>query len=319
MERKMLRNKDDNLEETMERKMLRNKDDNLEETMERKMLRNKDDNLEETMERKMLRNKDDNLEETMEKKMLRNKDDNLEETMERKMLRNKDDNLEETMERKMLRNKDDNLEETMEEKLLRNKESNMRSNMGGVMGSNIGSNNIGNNLEKTLAEQDLDKEKINKRNIKEETLHNYVKPDLNKIIMDNTTPTSAGYTPLNINISYNSQNSTNELDNNRIFDPNKENFGISDKQQNQTNGQLKNKNMGNYNDDSRINNNKDWIYGSNAWTNSPDYYIPQKTAKPLNEVMNTKKSKENIVSPLMINTPWSEYKSGDSNPDPYNL
>jgi hypothetical protein len=151
-------------------------------------------------------------------------------------------------------------------------------------------------------------------NIQEEThSDNYVKPDLNKILLNNPIPNGTGYGPLNINISYNSQNNNNELDNNKTSNENKENSCVKNENQNQ------NKNLGDYKDTTRIHNNSDWVYGNNAWTNNPDYYVPRKVPQPLNQLMNTKKNKENTVCPLMINTPWTEYKSGDSEPEPYNL
>ena len=61
------------------------------------------------------------------------------------------------------------------------------------------------------------------------------------------------------------------------------------------------------------------IYGNYAWTNNPDYYIPTKVPQPLNQLINTRNNKDNIVSPIIINTPWSEYRSGDSDLEPYNL
>lgn len=127
-------------------------------------------------------------------------------------------------------------------------------------------------------------------------------PDINKHLMNNPIPPNNGYTPLNINISYNSQNSINELENESNSDDKEY------KRKKELNHNLS-KNLGN-NDNTRIFNNSDWIYGQNAWTNNPDYYIPLKDAK---------KNETSHVSPLMINTPWSEYKSGDSDPDPYNI
>jgi hypothetical protein len=136
----------------------------------------------------------------------------------------------------------------------------------------------------------------------------YVIPDINKLLLSNPTP-------ININISYNSQNSVNELDN--IKSGEKE--------------PIKNKvkeNSGERCDKGRIFNNSDWIYGENAWTNNPDFYIPdklknsnplKKISQPLNELLNKNKKSNNNVCPMMVNTPWSEYKSGDSEPEPYNL
>ncbi len=150
------------------------------------------------------------------------------------------------------------------------------------------------------------------------------KPDINKIILEN--PITRTPSPLNINISYNSQNSINELDNNE-----KNNKDYIDHK----NSKMKSKNLGSYCDNTRVYNNSDWIYGSSAWTNDPDYYIPNKgctsncqkdtncikeVPQPLNELINANKYKENKnVCPLMVNTPWTEYKSGDSEPEPYNL
>ena len=42
--------------------------------------------------------------------------------------------------------------------------------------------------------------------------------------------------------------------------------------------------------------------------------------KPLNEIETARKYKENNnVCPLMVNTPWSDFKSGDDIPEPYNV
>jgi Ca2+/Na+ antiporter len=164
----------------------------------------------------------------------------------------------------------------------------------------------------------IEEETNNNQNIvqeEESSTYNYVNPDLNKILLNNPIPNGTAFSPLNINISYNSQNSNNELDNNKTVNGNKENSCMKNQNQNQN----QNQNLGDYNDTTRIHNNSDWIYGNNAWTNNPDYYIPRKVPQPLNQLMNTKKIKENTVCPLMVNTPWTEYKSGDSEPDPYNL
>jgi len=151
-----------------------------------------------------------------------------------------------------------------------------------------------------------------------------VKPDINKILLEN--PIAKAGSPLNINISYNSQNSINELDNN-----DNKNKDCKYSKDNKNNS----KNLGSYCDNSRVYNNSDWLYGSNAWNNDPDYYIPNKgcnnkyekdnncvkeVPQPLNELINANKYRENKnVCPLMINTPWTEYKTGDSEPEPYNL
>jgi hypothetical protein len=157
------------------------------------------------------------------------------------------------------------------------------------------------------------------------TPQGYTTPDVNKILMENPIPSSGNYGPLNINISYNAQNSVNEIDNQKNIDmPHRNQYREK---------QNLSKNLGNFND-GRIYNNSDWIYGNNAWTDFPDYYIPNKNtnvlndgnypvrtiSQTLNEMINTKKYKgNNEVAPLMINTPWSEYKSGDSEPEPFNV
>lgn len=93
----------------------------------------------------------------------------------------------------------------------------------------------------------------------------------------------------------------------------------------------KSKNLGDYK--SRVYNNSDWIYGTSSWTNSPDFYIPtpndllptynnsvQNISQKQNEVLLKKKfSDSKMVCPIMINTPWSEYKSGDKEPEGFNL
>jgi hypothetical protein len=158
-----------------------------------------------------------------------------------------------------------------------------------------------------LPEKNIEEEEIISQSpIENEILYKdpveYEKPDLNKILLSNPLP-------LNINISYNSQNSINELENNKNETPiinklNKKNL---------------NKNLGDYND-SRINLNSDWIYGEKSWTTYPNYqnYIPTKKMT-LNEI---KKCENKIPSPIMINKPWSEYLSGDIkdySPEPYNI
>lgn len=93
----------------------------------------------------------------------------------------------------------------------------------------------------------------------------------------------------------------------------------------------KSKNLGDYK--SRVYNNSDWIYGNNAWTDTPDFYIPtpndllptynnnvQDISQKQNEVLLKKKfSESKMVCPMMVNTPWSEYKSGDKEPEGFNL
>lgn len=150
----------------------------------------------------------------------------------------------------------------------------------------------------------------------------FTKPNLNNIVLPNLVG-KEGYGPLNINISYNSQNSTNTL-----------NDGISNPPNSEDSYKLTHpikkpsKNLGPISDCSRIYNNSDWIYGSNAWTNDPDYYIPGKDCPasivsngrpPLNEIAMKNFENTNDVCPLEINTPWSQWKSGDSDPEPYNM
>jgi hypothetical protein len=167
-------------------------------------------------------------------------------------------------------------------------------------------------------------------NIIEEEIHSTseTKPNLNKFIMNPPIPNNAsGYGPLNINISYNAQNSINELDNNSEKNNSERNNGNEKNSDSKLKEKNKSKNLGDFNNE-RIHTNSDWIYGSSAWTNEPDYYIPTKDIRksfneipqPLNELINSKKYKgKTEVCPLMINTPWTEYKSGDSEPEPYNL
>jgi len=174
------------------------------------------------------------------------------------------------------------------------------------------------NLDNNYENNDLDEDK--KTSSKDET-QNYEKPDINKLLMSNPTP-------LSINISYNSQNSVNELENEK-FTPSKDNIeknNFSKKHHSNRNFDHKNpidshfnNNIGNIGyDNTRVYNNSDWIYGDSAWTNNPDYYIPQKVniipQQPLNELASKIQFKEKRVCPLMDNSPWAEYKSGDSDP-----
>ena len=143
----------------------------------------------------------------------------------------------------------------------------------------------------------------------EEPIQTMTTPNTPTTSTTSSSSIPTGYGPLNINISYNSQNSINELDNGKNISPNKGKSVESSESPN----------IGN-NSDGRIHNNSDWIYGNNAWTKTPDFYIPAK--KPYqNEIINARSYKENDtqVCPLMVNTPWTEYKSGDSEPEPYNL
>ena len=90
-----------------------------------------------------------------------------------------------------------------------------------------------------------------------------------------TLPNSGITGPLNINISYNAQNSMNEL--------------TEPKSKSDRKLDLRNIGSIDYADSSRIYNNSDWIYGNQAWTNEPDYYIPQKdlvNSGPIQSLMN---------------------------------
>ena len=188
----------------------------------------------------------------------------------------------------------------------------------------------------TEEEETLNQSTNNNSNTEEEETKYFPKPHTNSLSM------MYDKMPLNINISYNSQNSTNNLDNNKVVAN-----GIENGSNKNGNGKMPkkkcNKNKGTYNySDSRVYNNSDWIYGDYAWTNEPDYYIPGddcdedkphpkntinscptvNISQPLNEMVsarNYRKFNNENVCPLMINTPWSEYKSGDSEPEPYNL
>lgn len=154
-------------------------------------------------------------------------------------------------------------------------------------------------------------------------------PDINTHLM--SSGLNEKYLPFNINISYNAQNSTNNLNNDSVTE--KEKNKEKHQRNNETPHEIDNsKNLepiGNCGL-SRIYNNSDWIYGSNAWTNNPDYYIPHKTEScpqqiinnippPINETALNKIKDTNTVCPLEINTPWSEFRSGDSDPEPFNL
>ena len=154
------------------------------------------------------------------------------------------------------------------------------------------------------------------------TTSDIIEEELAEVSTTTTLPLNTPYGPLNINISYNSQNSVNEVGGTKCT--NSTNGGGSTTPSTPPNNNIGNNLCSN----SRVYNNSDWIYGSYAWTNDPDYYIPSEEMKcnrpsypiPLNELITTRKfRKENDVCPLMVNTPWTEYKTGDSEPEPYNL
>ena len=127
-------------------------------------------------------------------------------------------------------------------------------------------------------------------------------------------------TPININISYNAQNSVNE---NNVGSKERSSGDMNEGNTNrkQANSNKSNSNLNNlcdtnnyYNDDqnTRVNYNNAWMYGKWAWNNKPDYYVPGNK----NDVKYTIKQvptsqKECPTCPLMDNTPWSNYMSGD--------
>jgi hypothetical protein len=130
-------------------------------------------------------------------------------------------------------------------------------------------------------------------------------------------------TPININISYNAQNSVNE---NNVDSKGRSSDDSSEGDTNsrrRVNCNKSNSNLNNlcdtnnyYNDDqnTRVNYNNAWMYGKWAWNNKPDYYLPGNK----NDVKYTIKQvptsqKECPTCPLMDNTPWSNYMSGDDN------
>ena len=142
--------------------------------------------------------------------------------------------------------------------------------------------------------------------VEEETISNpypisYTLPDTNTYVMNDILPVQtdkiSNYLPVNINIQYNPPETTKEVN------------------------VEKSRNLGsNLERNGRIYNNSDWIYGTYAWTDNPDYYIPDKRTetslgivpKPYTNT-STNLSSNSRVCPLTINSPWAEYKSGDSN------
>jgi hypothetical protein len=159
----------------------------------------------------------------------------------------------------------------------------------------------------------------------EESKKEMEQPDINNIILGKPM-TGNAYGPLNINVSYKTIGcGDGDDDKYRRCDQRRPHMdSIND--------------LGKYNYKSRIHNNNQWMnswesnnYGHQAWTNDPDYYIPP---LPPNQVVYPRDHKNNVlnyhynkkkekcsVCPLEINTPWSEYKSGDieDNPKPYNM
>jgi len=136
------------------------------------------------------------------------------------------------------------------------------------------------------------------------------------------------YGPLNINISYNSQNSINEIENgissnkHKKFNTNidKENKLKKNKNEETNKGKLNDKNLGLY----KINNNKDWIYGNKAFTKNPEKpytgvqsedYIPKKNNLKNAVSYNDDKS----IYPYTINNQSDQLANSNFNPLPYNL
>ncbi len=147
------------------------------------------------------------------------------------------------------------------------------------------------------------------------------KPDVNDLLFDNgicgNTKTGDAIGPLNINISYNGAQ-VSQPDGSML--PYGGGFGDD---------------LGKYNYKSRVYNNDQWMntwlsdnYGRLAWTNKPDYYIPEKKEDTViqrphesNQVQyDASKNKEKCtVCPVQLNNPWTEYKTGDNEPEGFNL
>lgn len=104
-----------------------------------------------------------------------------------------------------------------------------------------------------------------------------------------------GYGPLNINISYNSQNSVNELTNSQSTPSSTASTAPPPPSPSPSPPPSTNQ------------------YNNSSWTNYPNVNIPSY------EPTYSYKYRNKAVCPLMINTPWTEYKSGDSEPEPYNM
>jgi hypothetical protein len=127
----------------------------------------------------------------------------------------------------------------------------------------------------------------------EEIIKEQIKEPVKNLISEDIK-SQIGYGPLNINISYNSQNSVNELTNTQSTPSSTSSTPSTTPppppipKQNQQ-------------------------YNNSFWTNYPNVNIPSY------EPLYSYKYKNNAVCPLMINTPWTEYKSGDSEPEPYNM
>jgi hypothetical protein len=125
----------------------------------------------------------------------------------------------------------------------------------------------------------------------------------------------ASGTPININISYNAQNSVNE--NNVGRESKSVDSGSGSSSGTGTANSNKNSicDRNNYynSDDTRVNYNNSWMYGKWAWNDKPDYYIPTDNNVKYNIKQIPTESKKCTVCPAMANTPWSNYLSGDDN------
>jgi len=148
------------------------------------------------------------------------------------------------------------------------------------------------------------------------------------------------YGPLNIknvNISYNGNNTINEMDDLEMKDE------ACKKKDKKKNRDTENQKYMSDNPSSRIYDQSDWIKSYTAWSDAPDYYIPRKTDEEEdgnddenqdreNEIKRIKKrnldneiyasykyNEKCSVCPLLAEQPWSVYQSGDKEPMGYNI
>jgi hypothetical protein len=120
----------------------------------------------------------------------------------------------------------------------------------------------------------------------------YTKPDINKILLSDSTL-------LNVNINYNSENDINSIK--------KDEVESSD---------LRGRPLRNRKDPEDLVDVADNNILLNKYANNIIKRIPQ----PFNELRNNRNNKNsNIPCPILVNQPWTEYKSGDSEPDGYNI
>ena len=139
----------------------------------------------------------------------------------------------------------------------------------------INDSSITNNSEKTPT---------NSAKLSESNQGNYDKPDINKILLSDSTL-------LNVNINYNSNNNINK----------------------ENRGEYKNRNNNNIKPVDAVDN--DYLLNNYAAN------IIKRIPQPFNELRNNYKnsSNKNTPCPILINQPWTEYKSGDSDPEGYNI